>query len=438
MVRVNSQICGWCDRLFRTDIVKVFSLTALSTLIKMLTGFVSIKIVAVIIGPDGIALMGQLSNFSTIMMAVAVLGINNGITKYVAEYKQDQHKLKQLLSTALKITMWGTLLSGLFMIIACNWLSRLILLSEEWSYVFIIFGLTIILYSMNQFFLSIINGEKKFKKFVRISITNSAAGLVFTLLLVYFWKLSGALIGMVTFHSIMFIVTLWYIRHEEWFSWEYFKEKINKPIAIRYFNYSIMTLTTAAVVPVSQLILRGYVIHNISVIEAGWWEAMNRLSGAYLMVITSSFGVYYLPRLSELKQRSELHNEIFKAYKVIIPMLFVGFLAIYFFRTFIINILFSHSFLPMENLFIWQLIGDVFRVSSWLLAYLMIAKAKTKIFVITEIFFSALTVVLSFLFINYTGIVGLTQASMVVYIIYTLTMVVYFRKIVFLKPLYLG
>lgn len=122
-----------------------------------------------------------------------------------------------------------------------------------------------------------------------------------------------------------------------------------------------MTLVSAATVPVTQMLLRGYVISHLSSIEAGWWEGMNRISAMYLMIITSSFGVYYLPRLSELTDRLEISKEIRKAYKIIIPVLLIGIITIYSLRYFIIRILFTADFLPMENLFIWQLLGDFLR-----------------------------------------------------------------------------
>ncbi len=55
----------------------------------------------------------------------------------------------------------------------------------------------------------------------------------------------------------------------------------------------------------------------------------------------------------------------------------------------IINILFSPQFLPMLYLFKYQLIGDVLKIGSWLLAYLMLAKAMTKfIYFDRNIFFN--------------------------------------------------
>ena len=47
-------------KIIATDLVKVTSLNAVATLVRMLTGFISVKVVAVLIGPAGVALLGQL------------------------------------------------------------------------------------------------------------------------------------------------------------------------------------------------------------------------------------------------------------------------------------------------------------------------------------------------------------------------------------------
>ena len=92
-------------RIMGVDIVKVFSLNAMATFVRMLAGMISVKIVALIIGPAGIALLGQLNNFNTILLGLANGGISSGITKYVAEYKEDEKQIKKYLSNALRITL---------------------------------------------------------------------------------------------------------------------------------------------------------------------------------------------------------------------------------------------------------------------------------------------------------------------------------------------
>ena len=429
MGKITHKITDLFKRASKADIVKVFSLTSVSTLVKMLTGFVSVKVVASIIGPAGVALVGQLNNVATIAMSLSSGGINNGITKYISEFKNDEGKVRTYLSTALRITVICSLCVGVAMIVLNRLLSRLILQTEEYWYVFLIFGFTILLYALNLMLLSVVNGFKEFKKYVKINIANSVVGLCFTLVFVLTLGLPGALVSAVTYQSVMLFITMWMVRKSSWAAWSNFNERLNRLASKQYFKYTLMTLTTAATVPISQLLLRSYVISEISPIEAGWWEAMNRLSNMYLMVITTSFTVYYMPRLSELSDKYELRREIFKAYKLIVPILIVGFALIYLFRHLIIKILFSPEFLPMENLFIWQLIGDFFKICSWLLAYIMIAKAMTKKFVATELSFTMIYIALGFVFIKWNGVVGIVQAYLLNYILYMSYMLFAFKNI---------
>lgn len=403
----------------------------MSTLVKMLTGLVSVKIVAAIIGPTGVALLGQLHNFTTIVMSLSCGGINNGITKYIAECRDNPDEVKSLLSTGLRIIVGCSLVVGILLILLHSFLSNYVMLSPDYGYVFIILGFTVLLYALNMMLTSIINGYKEFKKYVKINIANSIVGLIFTLFFVLTLGLDGALISAVTYQSVMCFVTLWMIRKLPWLRWDYFKKKIELRVSKKYFHYTLMALTSAATVPVSQMLLRGYVISQISPVEAGWWEAMNRISNMYLMVITTSFSVYYLPRLSELKGILALRREIFKTYKVIVPILFVSFSIIYLLRFVIVRVLFTSEFLPMENLFLWQLIGDFFKICSWLLAFLMVAKSMAKAFVTTEIFFALTFVGMGFLFMQWNGVIGITQAYFCNYVIYMICMIIMFRKILF-------
>lgn len=425
----HNKIFQLLRRATKLDIVKVFSFTAMSTLVRMLTGLVSVKVVASIIGPAGVALVGQLNNFATIALSLSTGGINSGITKYIAEYKEDEGKVKDCLSTALRITVACSLVVGTALILFHSFLSEYVMLSPDYGYVFIIFGFTILFYALNMGVTSVINGFKEFKKYVKVNIAGSIIGLIFTLSLVLLWGLKGALVSAVTFQSIMLFISLWMIRKMPWLRWGYFKQKLNTGLAKKYFRYSLMTLTAAAVGPISQMLLRGYVISEISATEAGWWEAMNRVSNMYLMIITTSFSVYYLPRLSELTDKIELRNEIFRSYKVIISCLLCGFTLIYLLRFLVIKILFTPEFMPMESLFIWQLFGDFFKICSWLLAFLMVAKAMTKWYIFTEISFTMLFVVLGFTFMKLNGVVGITQAYLVNYIAYMLMMVYIFRNL---------
>ncbi|TOJ51688.1 O-antigen flippase, partial [Vibrio parahaemolyticus] len=72
---------------------------------------------------------------------------------------------------------------------------------------------------------------------------------------------------------------------------------------------------------------------------------------------------------------------------VIVPLVSIISIFVYLLKDFIIWALFTKDFYPMLVLFKWQLIGNVLKMSSWLISYLMLSKSMTKEFVISEIAF---------------------------------------------------
>lgn len=146
------------------------------------------------------------------------------------------------------------------------------------------------------------------------------------------------------------------------------------------------------------------------------------------MLVTTSLSVYYLPRLSEIHENIELKREIFNGYKIIMPIVIVMSILIFLLKEYIILTAFSDKFMPMVELFTWQLVGDVIKIASWLISYIMIAKAMTKVFIYTEVGFSILFVLLSIFFVNTYGLVGMTYAFALNYTFYLLLMIYLFYR----------
>lgn len=417
-------------RFCRSELVKVFSLSSVATLVKMLTGLISTKVVAVLIGPGGVALLGQLNNLVYIVQYLASGAINNGVVKYVSEHKGSVGKVRTLLTNALLVTVVCSLACGTAMIACHGRLSRWIMLSDEYGYIFIVFGVTVILYAFNMLLLSIVNGYREYKMFIQINVANSLAGLVFAVVLTLLYGLPGALIGATTYQSAVFFVTLYMVRRKPWARWSYFRGRIDRSIIRNYLKYALMTLVSIGTMPVAQILIRRYIMLDLSELEAGWWEAMNRISNIYLLVVTTSFSVYYLPRLSEITEPNEVRREIGKAFKVIIPLLLTGFVLVYLCRFLIIRILFTSEFLPMAKLFGWQMGSDLFKIGCYILTYVMIAKARTVVYVTTEIVFTIIYIGLACqLMQTSAGIIGVTQAGMAAYLLHMGVVYLYLRKI---------
>ncbi len=417
-------------KIFATDLVKVSFLNAVATLVRMLTGFISVKIVAALIGPSGIALLGQLNNFSTIIMSISSGGINTGMTKHVAQYSESERKTRLFLATGFRITAILSFCCALVLIFGAGYFSETILHSTEYKPVFYIFGCTVMLYAFNAYLISTLNGFREFKKYVTVNIAGSIAGLVFTVVLSYAFGKLGALIALVTYQSVVLVVTIMMIYSAKWFKWKLFLGGFSKLAAWKLSRYSLMALVSAIAVPTSQLIVRNY-IAGTSLDNAGLWEGMNRISALYLLVITTSLSVYYLPKLAGLKNNFEIKNEILSVFKLVIPFMIISMLVIFLLRDVVINILFTDEFQDMQALFAFQLLGDFFKMMAWVLGYVLLARAMTRAYIVVEIISCSLFAGLGVFFASHYGTIGATIGYACSFFLHFVIMIYVLRKILF-------
>lgn len=422
-------------KLLHTDLVRISFYNGLGTFVKMFSGLVSVKVVASIVGPAGMALLGQLTNFTTIIQSIAGGGITTGVTRYISEHAQQEEKASLYISTALRLTLILSLITGVLLIVFAAQFSEMILHQEHYVLVFRIFGGSILLYALNSLLMAILNGYKAFKYFIQINMIGSLVSVLFSVLLAVKWGLMGAMVSVVTYQSVVFLVAMVMLHRSGWWHTTYTSISYSGSVASNLFRYSMMALASALIVPLSQLMVRGYLVEHISATDAGMWEGVNRISSMYLQIVISSLGVYYLPRLAELKSDEAFHREVKHVFQVMLPFLMLAAFSIYVFRSLIISLLFSAAFKPMEGLFAFQLIGDILKMCGWMLGYIMVAKAMVRTYILTEILNYSCFVLLSIILTNWIGVTGAVIAYATGHALYFTIMLSVFRKIVFFKPI---
>lgn len=414
------------------NLLKTSFLSSIATVIKILTGFIVNKVIAIYVGPTGIAQIGQLQNFFSIVSNLSNFSISQGVTKYVSFYGEEEDTQKKYINAAITISFIASLITGTVIILLHQQLSIILLNSVQYSDIFIYIGIFLILYAINSILLAAVNGFKKIRKFTLINVTQSLFGLVLSILLTVKWELRGAMYAYVLSQTLVLFISICYLFKEDWVR-KIRLRKVDFSILKSYSNYTVMSMIHILTVPVSFIIIRNYITDTLSLNEAGYWQGLTKISDTYLMFITMSLSVYYLPRLSEIKDDLKLKKEIFDGYKLIIPILTVILLVVYFMKDFAILILYSEEFLVMRDLFLFQLIGDFFKIASWLISFNMLVKEMTKHVIITELFYSITLTVLSIIFIKIFGLIGVTYAYSLTYFLYFLIVAYMLRHILFLK-----
>lgn len=380
------------------------------------------KILAIYVGPAGYAALGQFQNAVQMITALASGAINTGVTKYTAEYQDDEASQRRVWQTAGTIALTGSVMLSVLVFFFRERLAVGFLGDAQLSTVFVWFSCTLVLFVFNTLLLAILNGKKDIPRYVVANIAGSVLALCVTALMVLNWGLLGALIALGVYQSLAFFVTLFLCSRTPWFRWRNLVGRVDLPMAKNLAKYTAMALTTAATVPLSHILIRDHLGQTLGWEAAGYWDAMWRLSGAYLMLVSTTLSVYYLPRLSELKTGAEIKKEILMGYGVILPVAMLCAGLVYLLRDLVIVTLFSAEFRPMEVLFFWQLIGDVLKIASWLMGFVLTAKAMTRFFIATEIFFACLFYVLVKQLIPVYGLTATVISHAIVYAIHLCVM----------------
>lgn len=385
-------------------LIKTTLLSGVITLVRLASGFVSLKIIAVIIGPTGVALVGQLANFITMAGTVASGAMNSGVTSLTAKYHGDEIKKNKIWQASIWLSGVLSIIIGLGCILFKNYLAIEFLHSTTYSGIFVAFGCSLLLYVWNQLLLSILNGQGEITKMTIANTASSLISLLASIMLVYQYKIYGALLAITIVPNIIFFISILTVYKSPWFRLTAFFGKLDRDSLRALSGFAIISIISATVNPLQQLIVRNLLIDRISIVFAGNWQGLQQISNAYLLIVYTAFNTYFLPKFASLKDKSHIRSELLSCYKIIIPFVILSIILVYFFKDFIIHLLYSHSFSDMSQLFFWQLIGDFFKTIAWPMGLIFASKGKVMVIGFNDVVFNILMVFLCYILIEYLPI----------------------------------
>jgi PST family polysaccharide transporter len=93
-------------------------------------------------------------------------------------------------------------------------------------------------------------------------------------------------------------------------------------------------------------------------------------------------------------------------------------MLVFLLKPYIIKIVFTNEFAPVEGLFFWQLLGDFVKVLSMIISYQFLAKKMFWHYAITEAFLVVILYTTSIYFIKTYGVEGAVIGHFVSYLMY--------------------
>lgn len=416
-------------KIIGTTLFKITSLNSFSVGLKIGIGIITSKILAIFVGPGGMALVGNLRNFLTSLESISTLGFQNGVVKYIAENQKNDEELKKIIATVfISLIFIVLVLSGVLFFFASYWSNATLGYHSDYSVVFKVLSLALPWYAVSVFLLSVLNGLCQFRKVIWVNIFGNLIGLLISILMILKFRTLGALLAIVITPSLLFFVTFYFVQKEIKFLQTIRFNLYDFKIIKNLLPYSLMAFVSSVLGPIVFLAIRNNIIKELGINQAGFWETMTRISSYYMLFITTILTVYFLPKLSQAKDNKETKALFWQFYKSILPIFCIGLVVIYFSRYFIIQLLFTKEFLPVTSLFLWQLLGDVFKVASLILGYQFFAKKLTKAFIISELFSLAVLYFSTLYFVDFFGLEGAVIAQAFDNLLYLIGLCIYFRK----------
>lgn len=367
------------------NVYKSSFLLAASTAVRMLLALYTVKITAVALGLSGTGVIGQFNNLLLISTMIAGGGIASGILNVAAKPDQSTHEVLERLRSAHG---YGLLFSGgvlLVVVIAHEPLARLLLPIEQGAELLIALAVgQFVLFHISAL-TSLLNSRQRQDLFAKSSlmagVVGAAAVTIGCLQFGLTGTLAGILIGALSQWLFLFIGARRAI--PEFVT-------LGRPRLVAgdfrfWWHFTALSLVTIVGMPSAQIAVRNALAGAAGWDTVGTWQAMVRLSDAYLQFGLLFLSSFYFPRLAAAGSVETASLLILRYARWIVPVMLGACLSIYLCRFWIVPLLFSSKFTGVPELFLPQLIGDAFKIASYLFSYAFLTTGHYKLSMAAEL-----------------------------------------------------
>jgi len=380
--------------------------------------------------PDVFALLAHFQNLLGIFLSVPADGINQGIVKYLSDKNLKKADYYNYYYAGLFLNLLVFLGCFLSLWFYKDYFTTVFSITENRN--FWIFGIAAVILAqlLTLYFQSLLLAFQELKIYALLN----AAGIISAVAFCYFalvnFNFPVVLLAVGLGNSGLFLINIIFIvkRHFPTISIGKPKKEAIKKLG----DFVLMALSILVFGKMVDFVIRQFAMNSFSTYQTGLWQTVVKFSDYYTAAFGSLIAMVYFPKISEyINDFNELKKYVREVAMIIVPLIASGLIGIYFLREYILVLFFDEHFRSAEKFFLFQLIGDFLKMTSFLLAYLINAQARTTLFIISQGLSAALYVGLIFLCSSFIGIDGFPLAHTLRYIVYCIFIVGLYRKLIF-------
>lgn len=401
------------------QIFKATSLFGGVQVFQILIGIVRTKFVAVLLGANGVGIIGLLNSPLQLIGSISGLGISFSAVRDVAEANSSDDKTR-ISRTILTLRRWswftgilGAIITAVFAPLLSQWSFG----NKEYTWAFIWLSLTLLLQAISKGQSAILQGSRRLREMAKAAVIGSGLGLITSVPLYYWYGIKGIVPALII-TAIIGLVLSWY------FSRKVPIEKIELSLKATYQSGLKMvglglSMTLAGfIASLSGYILITFIRNYGNVEQVGFYNAGWGVIGQYTTIIFAAMATDYFPRLAavqadNIKVKKIVHQQVDSALLIVSPLLTLLIVMM----PLVVRILYTPAFLPVVMFATLTVLGIPFKTISWAMGYVYLAKSDGKLFMIMELASGIITLLLNLLFYSIYGLNGLGISFIITFIL---------------------
>lgn len=417
------------------QILRSSSIIGGSAVINIVLGLVRTKVAALLLGPSGIGLIGLLSSLASTASVIAGFGIGSVGTRHIAEAKGLNDVVavatarRMLFSATFVLAVIGSAVFwSLREVLATNVL-RTPALAPEVGWLALFVGLTVIASAQ----VALLNGLRRIGDLARINVLSGLLSTALGVGALIIWGKDGITAYLIVIPLSSLILGYLYVLKlpKVIAPSTTLSASINQWKGLARLGGAFMLASLAGLL--GQLFVRMLVQSELGFDALGYFQAASAISVIYVGFVLTAMGTDYYPRLTiAIRDREEVNRMVNEQTEIALLLAAPAFLAMIGLAPWIIELLYSPSFHPAADVLRWQVLGDILKIISWPLAFVIAAAGAGRTFLITECLGSGVFVLVTWIALPLMGITATGLSFVAMYLIYLL--VVYWivrRKNVF-------
>ncbi len=405
--------------------------TGCGSAVSLSLGMLSMKIMAVVLGPSGVGLFSLLRQTQQTALTIAVLNGQMAIVQGTAS-REEKERANYLATVLGILTLTGSSVS-LGVLIFAPWLTYLVIGQNDVVSIYTVrwLSLSIFFSTAGAYLTSLLNGYRAIIRVALVQITNFGlmACMAYPSALLVKSGYTMALSWLLAASALASLcLGLWFALRSNWliFLFDRTNSYFSLSATKHFLGLAGTMLVTGFFGTAIPLAVRSLTAHRFGLQGAGIFDVAWTLSMAYATLILTSFSTYYLPTLSQTQGLKERQNLVYQVLRLSIFVMVPLVVTVVGLKPLAVEILYTSEFLNALDIMRYMLIGDYFKVISWVLSFTMIAYADMKTYLWTELFWGGLMLGGSALSIlAFESLQGIGICYIILYITYFIFVLIY-------------